>query len=136
MSEKSEAMVTLTSSEQDSEESDPQAATTGDIEDLIITDNSDLGVYEAASDGQTIAGIVYKKTGNHVTLLATSVFPEYRGKGVAGRLLAGVLDKIRTQNETVTVSCPFATAFVNAHPEYSDIVMPTTGGRGVERRTH
>ncbi|MCG7413247.1 N-acetyltransferase [Microbacterium aurum] len=55
-------------------------------------------------------------------LLATSVFPEFRGKGVAARLLGGVLDSLRKDNMTATVSCPFAAAYIRAHPEYADIV--------------
>ncbi|WP_275444985.1 GNAT family N-acetyltransferase [Microbacterium aurum] len=68
------------------------------------------------------AGLLYSRTGDRVLLLATSVFPEFRGKGVAARLLGGVLDSLRKDNMTATVSCPFAAAYIRAHPEYADIV--------------
>ena len=73
-------------------------------------------------DGKLAAGLLYSRTGDRVLLLATSVFPEFRGKGVAARLLGGVLDSLRKDNMTATVSCPFAAAYIRAHPEYADIV--------------
>jgi predicted GNAT family acetyltransferase len=121
MAGNAEGMVTLTGIEEDGAEIDQSAAATPDTEELIITENSELGIYEATLRGVTVAGVVYSKTGSHVTLLATSVFPEFRGRGVAARLLGGVLDRLRTQGESVTITCPFATAFVRAHPEYADL---------------
>lgn len=116
-----EGMITLTGIEEDGAEADPSTPTTPDTEDLIITENSEVGIYEATLGGVTVAGVVYSKTGSHVTLLATSVFPEFRGRGIAARLLGGVLDKLRARGEAVTITCPFAAAFVSAHPEYADV---------------
>lgn len=128
MTGNAESMVTLTDGEQDSDGSNLSGATTPDAEDLVITDNSELGTYEAAIGGRTAAGIVYNKVGNRVTLLATSVLPEFRGKGVATRLIGGVLDQLRRQGKTVTVTCPFTAAFFEAHPEYADVLDPEFPG--------
>lgn len=128
MAGNADRMVRLTSVDQDSAEVD--APTTSDAEDLIITENSEVGIYEATLGGVTVAGVVYSKTGNRVTLLATSVFPEFRGRGIAARLLRGVLDKLRAQGQTVATTCPFAAEFVNSHPEYADVrasVIPRDG---------
>ena len=121
-------MITLTSAEQDLGGSNPSAATAPDAEDLVITDNSELGVYEATIGGRTVAGLVYNTVGNRVTLRATSVLPEFRGKGLAARLTGAVLDELRTQGKTATITCPFAAAFVNAHPEYADVLDPAFPG--------
>ncbi|RKN33927.1 GNAT family N-acetyltransferase [Micromonospora musae] len=123
-----ENMVTLTSPEHDSGGSNLSGATGHDAEDLVITDNSELGIYEAAIGGRTAAGLVYSMVGNRVVLSATSVFPEFRGRGVAGRLVAGVLDELRVQGKTATVTCPFTAAFVNSHPEYADVLDPVFPG--------
>lgn len=135
MAGNAEDMITLTSAEQDLGGSNLSGATAPDAEDLVITDNSALGIYEAAIGGRTAAGLVYSKVGSRVILLATSVFPEFRGKGVAARLIGGVLDELRMQGKTATVTCPFAAAFVNAHPEYADVLDPAfprshTAGHG------
>jgi predicted GNAT family acetyltransferase len=135
MAGNAEDMITLTSAEQDLGGANLSGATAPDAEDLVITDNSELGIYEAAIGGRTAAGLVYSKVGSRVILLATSVFPEFRGKRVAARLIGGVLDELRTQGKTATVTCPFAAAFVNAHPEYADVLDPAfprshTAGHG------
>ena len=135
MASNAEDMITLTSAEQDLGGSTLSGPTAPDGEDLVITDNSELGIYEAAIAGRTAAGLVYSKVGSRVVLMATSVFPEFRGKGVAARLISGVLDELRMQGKTATVTCPFAAAFVNAHPEYADVLDPAfprshTAGHG------
>ncbi|MFW6690658.1 GNAT family N-acetyltransferase [Streptomyces sp. MAR4 CNX-425] len=125
MSHSNEEMITLTSTEQDDASDSSPSTTTNDTEELVITENSEAGIYEAALGGRTVAGVVYRRTDNHVTLLATSVFPEYRGRRIAARLLSGVLDKLRAQGETVTVTCPFATAFIKSRPEYAEMLRQT-----------
>ena len=106
----------------DSAEAKAHVPTSGGDE-FTITKKPDVGIYEAALDGVTVAGVVYSRVGKHVTLLATSVFPEFRGKGIAARLLSGVLDELRASGDRVTVSCPFATAFARSHPEYADVII-------------
>jgi predicted GNAT family acetyltransferase len=115
-------MVALTGDAQDTSEAEVPAPASGGAE-LTITENPDVGIYEAALGGVTVAGVVYSRSGDHVTLLATSVFPQFRGKGIAARLLSGVLDDLRAAGDRVTVSCPFATAFVRSHPEYADMIV-------------
>ncbi|MHA6694860.1 GNAT family N-acetyltransferase [Homoserinimonas sp. A520] len=136
MADNAEGMVTLTGLDQDGADTDPSAPTTPDMEDLIITENSEVGIYEATLKGVTVAGVVYSKTGSHITLLATSVFPEFRGRGIAARLLGGVLDRLRAQGESVTITCPFAAAFVSAHPEYADFRDSAIPGNTTARRKH
>ena len=101
---------------------------------VTIADNKEAGAYELEVDGQTAAGILYTETESRVTILATSVFPEFRGKGIASELLGGVLDMVRAEGRTVTLTCPFATAFVDSHPEYADVVDPVFPG--IARRMH
>ena len=138
MADNAEDMITLTDAEQDSGGSSQPGATAPDAEDLVITDNRDLSVYEATIRGQTAAGLVYHQVGNRVILMATSVLPEFRGQGVASRLISGVLDELRRQKKTATVTCPFTAAFVNAHPEYADVLDPASPGSHTsgQRRGH
>jgi predicted GNAT family acetyltransferase len=128
MADNAEDMITLTSADQDSGDPNLSGATAPDTEDLTITDNSDLSTYEATIGGQTAAGLIYNKVGNRVILMATSVLPEFRGKGVAARLIGGVLDELRRQGKTATITCPFTATFVNAHPEYADVLDPAFPG--------
>ncbi|MFF5292067.1 GNAT family N-acetyltransferase [Paractinoplanes globisporus] len=119
-------MITLTSAEQDEADSSLSGATAPDVDGLVITDNSELSTFEATIGGRTAAGLVYSKVGNRVVLMATSVLPEFRGRGLAARVIGGVLDQLRRQGRTATITCPFATAFVKSHPEYADVLNPDT----------
>ncbi|MEU4475574.1 GNAT family N-acetyltransferase [Micromonospora sp. NPDC023888] len=135
MADNAEDMITLTSAEHDVAGSNLSGASGPEAEEIVITDNSALGIYEATIGGQSAAGLVYSKVGSRVVLMGTSVLPEFRGKGVASRLIGGVLDELRKRGRTATVTCPFAAAFVTAHPDYADVLDPAfprsnTAGRG------
>jgi predicted GNAT family acetyltransferase len=129
MAERAEGMVILTGIE-DNTDVNLYATTTSNTGVLVITENSEDRIYEAAIGDETVAGVVYSKVGNRVTLMATSVFPAFRGKGVAARLLSGVLETLQLQGATVTITCPFAAAFVSAHPEYADVLDTHPSKRG------
>ena len=128
MTDNTEDMITLSSTDQDSDGPNQTGATAPDTDDIVITDNREGGVYEATIGGRTAAGLVYNQVGHRVVLMAASVLPEFRGKGVAGKLIGGVLDELRRQGKTATVSCPFTAAFIEAHPEYADVLDPRFPG--------
>ncbi|MET7751179.1 GNAT family N-acetyltransferase [Micromonospora sp. NPDC005367] len=128
MAGNAEGMITLTGAAQDTSDSDLSRAIAPDTEDLVITENSALGIYEAKIKDRTAAGIVYEKVGSRVVLMATSVLPEFRGKGLAARLVGGVLNELRMQGKTATITCPFAASFVKSHPEYADVLDPEFPG--------
>jgi len=128
MESNQESMVTLTGSDQVARELAHPATGAIEAEKVTITDNKEAGVYELWVDGQTAAGLLYNEAGTRVTILATAVFPKFRGKGIAGNLLGGVLDLLRAEGRTATLTCPFATAFVHSHPQYADVVDPTFPG--------
>ena len=128
MESNQESMVTLTGSDQVVRELAHPATGAIEAEKVTITDNKEAGVYELWVDGQTAAGLLYNEAGTRVTILATAVFPKFRGKGIPGNLLGGVLDLLRAEGRTATLTCPFATAFVHSHPQYADVVDPTFPG--------
>ena len=128
MESNQESMVTLTGSDQVVRELAHPATGAIEAEKVTITDNKEAGVYELWVDGQTAAGLLYNEAGTRVTILATAVFPKFRGKGIAGNLLGGDLDLLRAEGRTATLTCPFATAFVHSHPQYADVVDPTFPG--------
>lgn len=131
MADDTAGMITLTGTAMDEPDA-AQGSSAGDHPgELVITENSAVGLYEATRDGVTVAGAVYSRTGDRVTLLATSVFPEFRGQGIAGMLLGGVLDRLRAEGATVILSCPFAAEFVAEHPEYAGVIAP-----GAARHAH
>lgn len=133
MERNQESMLTLIGTDQVIGELASSATGETDVGEVSITDNKEAGAYELEVNGQTAAGLVYQEAGTRVTLLATSVFPEFRGKGAAAKLLGGVLNMLRAEGRTVTLTCPFAAAFVHSHPEYADVVDPTFPGNAHSR---
>jgi predicted GNAT family acetyltransferase len=37
-------------------------------------------------------------------------------------MIRRILDTVRSQNRTVTIICPIVRTFIDAHPEYEDLV--------------
>ena len=104
MTDSTDGMIVLTTTGQDEPDAGRTMAGGGGSDDLVITENPGAGVFEATRDGETVAGVVYSRSGDRVTLLATSVFPAFRGQGIAGMLLSGVLDRLRAEGATATLS--------------------------------
>ncbi len=96
---------------------------------FFVSRNEPISTYEAISGDTVIGGLTYEVAGeNRIVLVATAVFPEYRGQGVATELIRRVLDDIRTRRNTVTVLCPIVRAFLDRNPEYDDLVDPALPG--------
>ena len=89
---------------------------------VTVTDNRDLGRYEIRL-GDDLAGFVtYRLRTGRITYIHTEVEPEFEGRGIGGLLAAAVLDDARARGLTVIPICPFISAWIKRHPEYSDLV--------------
>lgn len=145
MAGKAQNKVPLSGAEPEGAKAELSATAALGGEELIILENSAYGIYEAILGGEIIAGVIYSKAGNRVTLRATSVFPAFRGMGIPAKLLSSIFALLRAQGATVIVTCPFAAEFVSARPEYEDVLdltilreQPGTGAdlMPVGRSTH
>ena len=57
-----------------------------------------------------------------ITIVHTEIDPELQEHGLGSKLVAGVLDDIRTSGDLrVVATCPFARRFLRDHPEYADL---------------
>jgi len=86
-----------------------------------VSDNSARHRFELIEQGQT-AFATYRFDGDRVVILHVETPVPLRGQGVAGRLMTGALELIRARGQRVTPLCPYAVAFLERHPEYSDLV--------------
>jgi len=89
---------------------------------FFVVDNEDAHRFEAVSGDTLVGQITYRRTGDVVTLVHTSVFPEFQGQGVATALVRQVLDSLRSDGLKVGVECPVVKTFVETHPEYEELV--------------
>ncbi|MGZ5938201.1 MAG: GNAT family N-acetyltransferase [Rhizomicrobium sp.] len=77
--------------------------------------------YELAVEGH-IAAAYYKIADGVITFVHTEVPPELGGKGIGSRLIKGALDQVRGDGLKVIAQCPFVKAWIDKHPDYSNML--------------
>jgi predicted GNAT family acetyltransferase len=80
------------------------------------------GRFELERDGH-VASLQYTVAGHVLALLHTEIPDTLRGSGIASTLAQTALDWARDHHLKVDVVCPFVAAFLETHPEYSDLVL-------------
>lgn len=91
---------------------------------VTISDNADLGQYEARLPSGELAGLAaYQRTGRLIVLTHTEVDERHAGEGIGSALAAGALDGARALGLAVVPLCPFIRAYIGRHPEYADLVF-------------
>ena len=97
--------------------------------DFAVVNDEKSGTYEAIVGDRAIAGLPYNVAGDdRLVLLGTSVFPEFRKRGIATELIRRTLDDVRAQRKTVTLMCPIVRTFIDHNPEYADLIDPEHPG--------
>jgi predicted GNAT family acetyltransferase len=77
--------------------------------------------YEIVVDGY-LAATYYKLSDGVITFIHTEVPKELGGKGVGSQLIKGALDQVRAEGLKVIPQCPFVKAYIDKHPEYTDLL--------------
>jgi hypothetical protein len=74
--------------------------------------------------GDELAGYTaYLRRGGLIAFIHTEVEPQFEGKGVGSRLIAGALDAVRGEGREVLPFCPFVRGYIAKHPDdYLDLV--------------
>ena len=90
--------------------------------EFFVVENDAGDTYEAVSGDTLIGGITVERHGDVVTLIDTSVYPEFRGQGVATELIRRVLDQLRSEGLKARIQCPTVQAFIDRHAEYESLV--------------
>ncbi len=85
-----------------------------------ITDNTARRRFELEEEGK-LAFADYRLDGDILILPHVEADPALRGKGTAGRLMTGVLEKAKEQGWKVRPICGYAAAFIERHPEFRDL---------------
>ena len=89
---------------------------------ITVRDNTDAHTYDAAVDGKVVGTIVYELEGRRTVFMHTIVEPEYRRRGIGTALARDALDDVRAKGMTLTSYCGFVSGFIDAHPEYADLI--------------
>jgi predicted GNAT family acetyltransferase len=80
------------------------------------------GRFELERDGQ-VAYLEYNLAGKVIQLIHTEVPEPLRGKGMAAELAESAFQWAREHQVKVDVICPYVAAYLEKHPEYSDLVI-------------
>jgi uncharacterized protein len=86
-----------------------------------VRDNTALNRFELDADGAT-AFVNYRIDGGTITLLHTETPVALRGRGIASRLVQGVLEDVRARGLKMVPRCAFVSPYLAKHPEYRDLV--------------
>jgi predicted GNAT family acetyltransferase len=86
--------------------------------------NDERGRYELYVDGEMvgIADFTISANGEVATFPHTVIAPERRGTGLGDILERRALDDVKGRVSKVVPSCWFVADFIEAHPEYADLV--------------
>jgi uncharacterized protein len=92
------------------------------VSEIEVRDNPEKHRYEVEVDGELAGASYYRDRDDARVVTHTEIDEEWEGQGVGSRLIQGALDDIRARGLRVTPVCPFASAYIERHPEYADLV--------------
>jgi predicted GNAT family acetyltransferase len=90
--------------------------------DRELIDDTARERFELQVNGRPAGFIEYHRYGNEIALLHTEVNPEFRGQGIGGALVEGVLVQVRDQGLALLPYCGFVRGWIDEHPDYRDLV--------------
>lgn len=76
----------------------------------------------AVSDGETVAKCTYKDHGFFWEITHTYVNPDYRGKGIASRIVDIIIDEARKAGVKIKPTCSYAARYMGNKAEFADIL--------------
>lgn len=99
------------------------------LEEVTVKNNARSRSYDAFLDGEVAGSIVYEPAEDRrVVFTHTFVEPQFRGRGVGNALVRGALDDVRATGLTLTNFCDFVARYIDANPEYADLLDATHPG--------
>jgi predicted GNAT family acetyltransferase len=91
-------------------------------EEIKIVHNSQRRRYELFVGGELASFVDYSPAGDAVVFDHTETASRFRGLGLAARVVSFALDDVREQDKSVVPACWFVADFIEANPEYRDMV--------------
>jgi hypothetical protein len=90
-----------------------------------VTDHPDRSRFELSLDGDLAGWLDYRPAGDSIILAHTEVMDGHEGTGLGGILVRHALDAARADGKTVIATCPFASAYIDRHPELDEFLAPS-----------
>ncbi len=86
-----------------------------------VRQNTAHSRFELEVEG-SIAVAYYRSAGDVVTFTHTEVPRQFRGRGIASRLVEGALETVRAQGLRVVPQCSFVARYIAEHPQFHDLL--------------
>lgn len=86
-----------------------------------VTDNVPQNRFELVEEGQT-AFATYRRQGDILVIAHVEAPMALRGKGTAGRLMAGIVEHARAHALKLEPRCSYAVAWLRRHPDTADLL--------------
>ena len=97
------------------------------MSDLRIDHEPDRDRFAAYDGEERLGHVEYRSRGDLRVITHTEVDDRAEGRGVGSALARAVLDDAREQNLSVRPDCSFVRSWIEEHPDYQDLVVPTVG---------
>lgn len=92
------------------------------MSEFVVVDQSELHRYEIRVDGEVAGFVRYIRHPDRLDLVHTEIGPAFEGRGLAAKLVAGVLADVRATGGRIVPSCPYVAAYLRKHPDQADLV--------------
>src|SRR5438309_5745679 len=92
-----------------------------------IAHNEERHRYELSIDDDLVSYAEYASEPDRLVFDHTETLDDFRGLGLAARVVAFALDDVRKRGLSVVPACWFVADFIDAHPEYRDLVAGKVG---------
>jgi len=89
-----------------------------------VTNNEQRSRFELRVDEELAGWLDYRPAGDSIIIAHTEVLKAHEGEGLGGVLVRSALEGARDAGKTVIVVCPFATAYIDRHPELDEYLAP------------
>jgi predicted GNAT family acetyltransferase len=89
---------------------------------MTVTDNTALQRFELEENG-LVAFANYRRSSSQVTIPHVEAPPALRGKGTAGRLMKGIVEKARAEGFKIRPTCSYAVLWFGQHKNSSDVLV-------------
>jgi predicted GNAT family acetyltransferase len=92
------------------------------MDEIRFTHNEPASRYELWVGDRLGSFLEYRRRDDRMILVHTETEPAMEGRGLGTRVVHDALEDIRAAGLTVKPYCPFVRTYIEAHPEYADLV--------------
>lgn len=92
------------------------------MDDVEIRNNEAAGRYELSVGGRLGSFAEYRIVDDRIVFPHTETMDEFRGRGLAAKVVQAALDDARASGRQVVPACWFVAEFIDEHPEYRPLV--------------